>query len=155
MLILTGEWNTLRCQSIKLFDYSTLSLICATLSTSRAFSADFSSCRFKASNFRGEFHGLRKHPTENRILGTLPRMEYNRLLSYLKRVALGEGQILNEADEVVSAAYFPNDSEVSLLYECRIIQRLTTGSRVQLNSCPADQLPQLHQSSIRRAPLAH
>ena len=82
-------------------------------------------------------------------------MEYNRLLSYLKRVALGEGQILNEADEVVSAAYFPNDSEVSLLYECRIIQRLTTGSRVQLNSCPADQLPQLHQSSIRRAPLAH
>jgi CRP-like cAMP-binding protein len=43
-------------------------------------------------------------------------MEYNRLLSYLKRVALGEGQILNEADEVISAAYFPNDSVVSLLY---------------------------------------
>lgn len=56
---------------------------------------------------------------ENRILGALPRAEYNRLLPDLRRVALSEAQVLNEVGDVISAVYFPNDSVVSLLYGMR------------------------------------
>ncbi|MGH8502474.1 MAG: Crp/Fnr family transcriptional regulator [Gammaproteobacteria bacterium] len=55
-------------------------------------------------------------PIENRILASLPRREYRRLHPHLKRVALGEAQILYAAGETDPFVYFPNDSIVSMLY---------------------------------------
>jgi CRP-like cAMP-binding protein len=56
---------------------------------------------------------------DNRILGALPRTEYNRLAPHLARVPLREGQVLGGTGDGVSAVYFPNDSVISLLYGMR------------------------------------
>lgn len=60
-----------------------------------------------SKSFRAQF--------ENRILATLPRDEYERLLPRLESVRLTQGKILYNAGDVVRYAYFPKGGMVSLL----------------------------------------
>lgn len=53
--------------------------------------------------------------TVNRLLGTLPKKEYERLLPELKRIPLNFGEVLYEPGDTIKHVYFPNDSIVSLL----------------------------------------
>ena len=51
----------------------------------------------------------------NRLLATLPKNEYERLLPGLKRIPLAFGEVLYEPGDTIKHVYFPNDSIVSLL----------------------------------------
>jgi CRP-like cAMP-binding protein len=53
--------------------------------------------------------------TINRLLTTLPKKEYERLLPGLKRIPLNFGEVLYEPGDTIKHVYFPNDSIVSLL----------------------------------------
>lgn len=53
--------------------------------------------------------------TINRLLATLPKKEYERLLPGLKRIPLNFGEVLYEPGDTIKHVYFPNDSIVSLL----------------------------------------
>jgi len=53
--------------------------------------------------------------TKNRLLATLPKREYQRLLPGLKRIPLVFGDVLYEPGDIIKHVYFPNDSIVSLL----------------------------------------
>ena len=53
--------------------------------------------------------------TINRLLATLPKKEYERLLPGLKRIPLNFGEVLYEPGDIMKHVYFPNDSIVSLL----------------------------------------
>ena len=53
----------------------------------------------------------------NRLLTTLPKNEYKRLLPKLKSVSLVLGEVLYEPGDVIKYVYFPNDSIVSLISE--------------------------------------
>ena len=53
--------------------------------------------------------------TVNRLLATLPKKEYERLLPGLKRIPLNFGEVLYEPGDTIKHVYFPNDSIVSLL----------------------------------------
>ena len=54
--------------------------------------------------------------TVNRLLATLPKKEYERLLPGLKRIPLNFGEVLYEPGDTIKHVYFPNDSIVSLLW---------------------------------------
>src|SRR5690242_11172531 len=56
-------------------------------------------------------------PAVNRLLATLPKNEYKRLLPQLTTVSLVLGEELYEPGDVIKYAYFPNDSIVSLISE--------------------------------------
>ena len=51
----------------------------------------------------------------NRLLATLPKSEYKRLLPKLKTVSLVLGEELYEPGDVIKYVYFPNDSIISLI----------------------------------------
>lgn len=51
----------------------------------------------------------------NRLLASLPKDEYQRLLPRLKRTTLSFGDILYDPGEAIRHVYFPNDSIISLL----------------------------------------
>lgn len=51
----------------------------------------------------------------NRLLATLPKNEYKRLLPKLKTVSLVLGEVLYEPGAVIKYVYFPNDSIISLI----------------------------------------
>jgi CRP-like cAMP-binding protein len=53
--------------------------------------------------------------TVNRLLTTLPKKEFNRLLPSLRLIPLTFGQVLYEPGDAIRHVYFPNDSIVSLL----------------------------------------
>lgn len=53
----------------------------------------------------------------NRLLATLPKNEYKRLLPKLKKVNLILGEALYEPGDVIKYVYFPNDSIISLISE--------------------------------------
>jgi len=56
-----------------------------------------------------------QRPAVNRLLASLPRDEYKRLLPELKQIALTFGEVLYEPGDTIKHVYFPNDSIVSLL----------------------------------------
>lgn len=56
-------------------------------------------------------------PGVNRLLDTLPKNEYKRLLPKLKTVSLILGDVLYEPGAVIKYVYFPNDSIISLISE--------------------------------------
>ncbi len=56
-------------------------------------------------------------PVANHLLATLPRKEYQRLLSRFEPVQLVYGQVLYEPTEQIRQVYFPIDCLVSLLTE--------------------------------------
>src|SRR6476660_6095161 len=56
-------------------------------------------------------------PAANRLLETLPKKEYARLLPKLKTVNLVLGEVLYEPGDLIKYVYFPNDSIVSLITE--------------------------------------
>jgi len=56
-------------------------------------------------------------PAVNRLLATLPKNEYKRLLPKLKIVNLVLGEVLYEPGNVINYVYFPNDSIISLISE--------------------------------------
>jgi CRP-like cAMP-binding protein len=60
---------------------------------------------------RKTIHGL----TVNRLLASLPKNEYQRLLPGLKSITLTFGEVLYEPGDTIKHVYFPNDSIVSLL----------------------------------------
>jgi len=51
----------------------------------------------------------------NRLLATLSKNEYKRLLPKLKTVSLVLGEVLYEPGDVIKYVYFPNDSIISLI----------------------------------------
>jgi len=51
----------------------------------------------------------------NRLLATLSKKEYARLLPALKPINLTFGEVLYEPGDIIEKVYFPNDSIVSLL----------------------------------------
>ena len=51
----------------------------------------------------------------NRLLATLPKTEYKRLLPKLKTVSLVLGEVLYEPGAAIKYVYFPNDSIISLI----------------------------------------
>jgi CRP-like cAMP-binding protein len=51
----------------------------------------------------------------NRLLATLPKNEYKRLLPKLKNVSLVLGEVLYEPGAAIRYVYFPNDSIISLI----------------------------------------
>jgi CRP-like cAMP-binding protein len=53
----------------------------------------------------------------NRLLATLPKSEYKRLLPKLKTVKLSLGEELYEPGKVIKYVYFPNNSIISLISE--------------------------------------
>jgi CRP-like cAMP-binding protein len=53
----------------------------------------------------------------NRLLATLPKNEYKRLLPKLKTVNLVLGEVLYRPGDVIKYVYFPNDSIISLISE--------------------------------------
>jgi CRP-like cAMP-binding protein len=56
-------------------------------------------------------------PSVNRLLDTLPKREYARLLPKLKTVSLVLGEALYEPGDVIKYVYFPIDSIISLISE--------------------------------------
>ena len=54
-------------------------------------------------------------PRVNRLLATLPKNEYKRLLPKLKKVSLVLGEELYEPGVAIKYVYFPNDSIISLI----------------------------------------
>jgi len=56
-------------------------------------------------------------PAVNRLLATLPRNEYKRLLPQLRTVSLVLGEVLYEPGDAIKYVYFPNDSIISLISE--------------------------------------
>ena len=54
-------------------------------------------------------------PRVNRLLATLPKNEYKRLLPKLKTVSLVLGEELYEPGDTIKYVYFPNDSIISLI----------------------------------------
>ena len=56
-------------------------------------------------------------PGINRLLATLPKTEYKRLLPKLKTVSLVLGEKLYEPGDVIKYVYFPNNSIISLISE--------------------------------------
>ena len=56
-------------------------------------------------------------PAVNRLLASLPRKEYQRLLPELEQVTLPFGEVVYEPGERIRHVYFPNESIVSLLTE--------------------------------------
>jgi CRP-like cAMP-binding protein len=54
-------------------------------------------------------------PQVNRLLATLPKKEYQRLLPKLKTVRLVLGEELYEPGDAIKYVYFPNDSIISLI----------------------------------------
>ena len=59
--------------------------------------------------------GAKQAAVPNRILGTLPRKEYQKLLPILEPVNLSFGEILYESQAQIRYVYFPNDCFVSML----------------------------------------
>ncbi len=55
-------------------------------------------------------------PTDNHLLAVLPGSDLRRWLPHLEAVDLALGQVIHESGEVISHAYFPANSIISLLY---------------------------------------
>src|SRR6476619_6186170 len=56
-------------------------------------------------------------PGVNRLLATLPKNEYKRLLPKLTTVSLVLGEGLYQSGDAIKYVYFPNDSIISLISE--------------------------------------
>src|SRR5260370_36256996 len=54
-------------------------------------------------------------PLDNKLLGSLPRDHFDRLLPNLVSVNLPQGLVLNEAGDEVDQVYFPQNGMLSLL----------------------------------------
>jgi len=66
-------------------------------------------------------------PAVNRLLATLPKNEYKRLLPKLKIVNLVFGEALYESGDAIKYVYFPNDSIISLISELSETSGLEVG----------------------------
>ena len=67
------------------------------------------------------------NPGVNRLLATLPKNEYKRLLPKLKTVNLILGDTLYEPGDAIKYVYFPNDSIISLISELSETSGLEVG----------------------------
>lgn len=63
----------------------------------------------------------------NRLLATLRKNEYKRLLPKLKTVTLVLGEVLYEPGDVIKDVYFPNNSIISLISELSDTSELEVG----------------------------
>lgn len=61
--------------------------------------------------------GMNGASSRNRLLATLPKSEYKRLLPKLKTVNLVLGEELYESGDAIKHVYFPNNSIISLITE--------------------------------------
>ncbi len=66
-------------------------------------------------------------PSVNRLLATLPKNEYKRLLPRLKTVSLVLGEELYEPGDAIKYVYFPNDSIISLISQLSETSGLEVG----------------------------
>jgi CRP-like cAMP-binding protein len=81
---------------------------------------EFSNMPFLNSSSNGD-------SSVNRLLATLPKNEYKRLLPKLKTVNLVLGEVLYEPGDVIKYVYFPNDSIISLISELSKTSQLEVG----------------------------
>jgi CRP-like cAMP-binding protein len=65
------------------------------------------------------YTGTKTQPSDNRLLGSLAGAEYERLLPHLHRVSLRLGDVISDAADRLSVAYFPTTSIVSLVCAMR------------------------------------
>ncbi len=72
-------------------------------------------------------NGSNGDPGVNRLLATLPKKEYERLLPKLKTVRLDLGEVLYEPGDAIKYVYFPNDSIISLISEVSKTSLLEVG----------------------------
>ena len=56
------------------------------------------------------------HPTQNHLLASLPKADYERIVSQLELVAMPLGEAIYESGDKPNHVYFPTTSIVSLLY---------------------------------------
>ncbi len=54
-------------------------------------------------------------PLDNKLLASLPRADFDRLLPHLTTIPLQQGVVLCEAGDEVDQVYFPHDGMLSLL----------------------------------------
>jgi hypothetical protein len=78
------------------------------------------------------------NPIKNQLLAALPEADWRRWTPHVDIVSLGLGQVLYEAGDTLTHAYFPINSIISLLYV------MSTAGR-----------PRLRWSAERRAVLSH
>jgi len=62
--------------------------------------------------------GAKQVAVPNRLLGALPRKEYQKLLPILEPVNLSFGEILYESQTQIRHVYFPNEGLVALACGC-------------------------------------
>jgi CRP-like cAMP-binding protein len=60
-------------------------------------------------------HSPHTGPTDNQLLASLPRSQFNLLLPHLTTVSLPQGLVTLEAGDEVDQVYFPQDGMLSLL----------------------------------------
>jgi CRP-like cAMP-binding protein len=60
-------------------------------------------------------HSPHTGPEHNKLLASLPRAEFNSLVSHLATVSLPQGSMLLEAGDEVDQVYFPQDGMLSML----------------------------------------
>jgi CRP-like cAMP-binding protein len=58
-------------------------------------------------------------PLQNRILGALPRVDYDRILKYVKMITVTTGQTLHAHRAPIKDVYFPNGGVFSVTNEMR------------------------------------
>ena len=75
----------------------------------------------------GFLNGADGVPAVNRLLATLPKKDYQRLLPKLKTVNLVLGEVLYEPGDLIKYVYFPNDSIISLISELSATSWLEVG----------------------------
>ena len=89
-------------------------------------------------------------PLTNRILSTLPRKEYERLLPSLEEIPLVFEKVLYEPGEVILDVYFPTSGIVSLL--AAVEDRATLDSRPPAPTVPRRNVtPELIGHAERRS----
>ena len=81
---------------------------------------------------------------KNRILVTLTKLEYQRLLRDLKFVELSSGKALYEAGERIDYAYFMNNGMTSLVAVTEDRSRMEVGVKKQTVGDPIKLLPALN-----------
>ncbi|MGH8000343.1 MAG: Crp/Fnr family transcriptional regulator [Brasilonema sp.] len=96
------------------------------------------------------------HPSENRLLATLPTEEYERLLPHLENIFLPLKQMLYKINEPIEYVYFPKNGIVSMviIMENGATVEVTTVGKEGMIGLPvflgADRIP--NQQAISQVP---
>ena len=88
-------------------------------------------------------------PLDNKLLASLPRDRFDRLLPNLASVNLPQGLVLNEAGDEVDQIYFPHNGMLSLLVVLRDGKAIETATVGREGAVGAMAGLGLHKSLVR------